>query len=57
MITAKRTTDQKLVTRNNSFFKKLPNRLMEVIQESSPVPHVELQAPLDFDGPESIEHT
>ena len=58
MITAKRTTDQKLVTRNSSsFFKKLPNPLMEVIQESSPVPQVELQAPLDFDGPESIERT
>ena len=57
VITAKRTTDQKVVTRNSSFFKKLPNPLMEVIQESSPVPQVELQTPLDFDGPESIEHT
>ena len=45
MITAKRTTDQKLVTRNSSFFKKLPNPLMEVIQESSPVPQVELHKP------------
>ena len=34
-ITAKRTTDQKLVTRNSSFFKKLPNPLEEAIQESS----------------------
>ena len=37
MITAKRATDQKLVTRNNSFFEKLPNPLEEVIQGSSPV--------------------
>ena len=37
-ITAKRTTDQKLFTRNSSFFKKLPNPLKEVIQESIPVP-------------------
>ena len=36
MITAKRTTHQKLVTRNSSFFKKLPNPLEEAIQESSP---------------------
>ena len=34
MITAKRATDQKLVTRNSSFFKKLPNPPEEVIQES-----------------------
>ena len=57
VIAAKRTTDQKLVTLNSSFFKKLANPLMEVIQESSPVPQVKLQAPLDFDGPECIEHT
>ena len=36
MITARRTTDQKLITRNSSFFKKMPNPLEEVIQESSP---------------------
>ena len=57
MITAKRATDQKLVTRNSSFFKKLPNPPEEVIQESSPVPRVDLQGPLDFDGPENTEHT
>ena len=56
MITAKRATDQKLVTRNSSFFKKLPNPPEEVIQESSPVPWMDLQAPLDFDGPETTEH-
>ena len=57
MITAKRTTDQELVTRNSSSFKKLPNPPEEVIRESSPVPPVELQATLEFDGPETIEHT
>ena len=57
MITAKRATDQKLVTCNSSFFKKLPNPPEEVIQESSPVPCMDLQAPLDFDGPETTEHT
>ena len=57
MITAKRTTDQELVTCNSSFFKKLPNPPEEVIHESSPVPLVELQATLEFDGPETIEHT
>lgn len=57
MITAKRTTDQELVTRNSSSFKKLPNPPEEVIRESSPVPPVELQAALEFDGPETIEHT
>ena len=57
MITAKRATDQKLVTRNSSFFKKLPNPPEQVIHESSPVPRMELQAPLDFDGPETTEHT
>ena len=57
MSTAKRATDQKLVTRNSSFFKKLPNPPEEVIQESSPVFRMELQAPLDFDGPETTEHT
>ena len=53
MITAKRTTDQELVTRN----KKLPNPPEEVIRESSPVPPVELQATIEFDGPETIEYT
>ena len=57
MITAKRTTDQELVTRNSSSFKKLPNPPEEVIRESSPVRPVELQATLEFDGPETIEHT
>ena len=57
MITAKRATDQKLVTRNSSFFKKLANPLEEVIQGSSPVPQIEPQALFDFDGPETSEPT
>ena len=48
MITAKKTTDQKLVSRNSSFFKKL--QIHSVLQ-------VKLQALLDFNGPESIEQT
>ena len=57
MITAKRATDQKLVTRNSSFFKKLANPPEEVIQGSSPVPQIEPQALFDFDGPETSEPT
>ena len=55
MITSKRATDQKLVTRNSSFFKKLANPPEEVIQGSSPVPQIEPQALFDFDGLETSE--
>ena len=57
MITAKRATEQKLVTRNSSFFKKLTNPPEEVIQGSSLVPQIEPQALFDFDGPETSEPT
>ena len=57
MITAKRATDQKLVTPNCSFFKKLANPPEEVIQGSSPVPQIEPQALFDFDDPETSEPT
>ena len=57
MITAKRATDQKLVTRNSSFFKKLANPSEEVIQGSSPVPQIKPQVLFDFDGPENSKPT
>ena len=48
MITARRATDQKEVTRNSSHFKKLPG---STIPDTEPVPADE-QVPLDFEGPE-----
>ena len=57
MITTKRTTDQKLVTCNSSSFKKLQSTGGSHPRIQSSVPQVKLQALLDFNGPESIEHT
>ena len=51
MITARRATDQKEVTRNSSHFKKLPNPQGSSIPDTEPVP-VDEQVPLDFEGPE-----
>ena len=42
MITARRTTDQKEVTRNSSHFKKLPNLPGSTLPETEPVPADEL---------------
>ena len=51
MITARRATDQKQVTRNSCHFKKLPNPPGSSIPDTEPVPADE-QVPLDFEGPE-----
>ena len=51
MITAKRATDQKEVTRNSSHFEKLTNPPGSTIPDTEPVP-VDEQLPLDFEGPE-----
>ena len=51
MITTRRTTDQKKVTRNTSHLKKLPNLPGSTITDTEPVLADE-QAPLDFEGPE-----
>ena len=50
MITASRATDQKEVTRNSSYFKKLPNPPGSTIPDTEPVP-VDEQVPLDIEGP------
>jgi len=51
MITTRRATDQKEVTRNSSHFKKLPNVPGSTIPDTEPVPANE-QVPIDFEGPE-----
>ena len=48
MITARRATDQKEVTRNSAHFKKLPG---SAIPDIEPAP-ADKQVPLDFEGPE-----
>ena len=51
MITTRRATDQKEVTRNSSHFKKLQNVPGSTIPDTEPVPANE-QVPIDFEGPE-----
>ena len=51
MITTRRATDQKEVTRNSSHFKKLPNIPGSTIPDTEPVSANE-QVPFDFEGPE-----
>lgn len=56
MITARRATDQKEVTRNSSHFKKLKDPLGTVTPETEPVSLNE-QTSLDFEGPEVCQPT
>ena len=51
MITARRATDQKEVTRKSSHFEKLTNPPGSTIPDTEPVP-VDKQLPFDSEGPE-----